>query len=219
MFDAVIFDWDGTLADTKRAVVESFQKVLRKIGCEVSDEFIARRIGIGARNTFRDALKVTTTTFDDEMLDELVRKKVEAQMDLTANINLFDGALDLLNSLYGKVKIALATMNNRRVIDKLFGERGIRKYFDVVITVEDVLQPKPNPEIFLECAKKLECRPEKCVVIEDSVFGVKAAKEAKMQCIAIPTGAYSREELEDHEPDLLVNSIAEREKILNFILG
>lgn len=219
MFDAVIFDWDGTLADTKRAVVNSFQKVLRKIGCEVNDEFIARRIGIGARNTFRDALKAANITFDNEMLDELVRKKVEAQMDLTANINLFDGALDLLNSLYGRVKIALATMNNRRVIDKLLGERGIRKYFDVVITVEDVLQPKPNPEIFLECAKKLKCRPEKCVVIEDSVFGVKAAKEAKMKCIAIPTGTYSREELEDQEPGLIVDSIAEREKILNFILG
>ena len=219
MFDAVIFDWDGTLADTKHAVVTSFQKVLREIGCEVSDEFIARRIGIGARNTFRDALKAANITFDNKTLDELVKKKVEAQMDLTANINLFDGALDLLNSLYGKVKIALATMNNRRVINKLLSEKDVRKYFDVVITVEDVLQPKPNPEIFLECAKKLKCRPEKCVVIEDSVFGVKAAKEAKMKCIAIPTGTYSREELEDQEPELIVNSIAEREKILNFILG
>jgi len=219
MFDAVIFDWDGTLADTKHAVVTSFQKVLREIGCEVSDEFIARRIGIGARNTFRDALKAANITFDNKTLDELVKKKIEAQIDLTANINLFDGALDLLNSLYGKVKIALATMNNRRVINKLLSEKDVRKYFDVVITVEDVLQPKPNPEIFLECAKKLKCHPEKCVVIEDSVFGVKAAKEAKMKCIAIPTGTYSREELEDQEPELIVNSIAEREKILNFILG
>ncbi len=58
MFGAVIFDWDGTLADTMPVVVFSFQKVLRGIGCVVSDEFLVRRIGIGARNMFKDALQL-----------------------------------------------------------------------------------------------------------------------------------------------------------------
>lgn len=219
MFDAVIFDWDGTLADTKRVVVNSFQKVLREIGCKVSDEFIARRIGIGTRNTFKDALKATNITLDDKTIDELVKEKTKMQIELTKNVNLFEGAVDLLNSLHNRVKIALATMSNRRVINKLLGEKEVGEYFDVVITVDDVLQPKPNPEVFLKCAKKLKCRPEKCVVIEDSIFGVKAAKEANMKCIAIPTGTYSIEELEDQKPDLIVNSLNEKKKILNFILG
>ncbi len=218
MFDAVIFDWDGTLADTKRVVVNSFQKVLREIGCEVSDEFIARRIGIGTRNTFKEAIKATNITLDDKTIDELVKEKIKIQTELTENVNLFEGAVDLLNSLYNRVKIALATMSNREVVNKLLSEKRVRKYFDVVITADDVLQPKPNPEVFLKCAKKLKCRPEKCVVIEDSIFGVKAAKEAKMKCIAILSGVYSMEELEEQKPDLIVDSINEKEEILNFII-
>jgi HAD superfamily hydrolase (TIGR01509 family) len=219
MFDAVIFDWDGTLADTKRVVVNSFQKVLKEIGCKVSDEFIARRIGIGTKNTFKEALKNLNITLDDETLDELVKKKIKIQIELTENVNLFEGAVDLLDSLHNRVKIALATMSNREVVNKLLGEKRVRKYFEVVITADEILQPKPNPEVFLECAKKLKCLPEKCVVIEDSVFGVKAAKKAKIKCIAIPSGTYSIEELGDQKPDLIVNSINEKEKILNFILG
>ncbi len=69
-------------------------------------------------------------------------------------------------------------MSNRKVIDKLLKE--IREYFDVVITADEVLQPKPNPEAFLECALELRVPPERCVIVEDSIFGVKAAKQAEM---------------------------------------
>jgi len=219
MFDAVIFDWDGTLADTKRFVVFSFQKVLTEIGCKVSDEFIERRIGIGARNAFIEALKVTNIPCDDRTIDELVKRKVKIQTRLTRNVSLFEGAIDLLDSLQGKVKMALATMSNRRVISKLISEKEVRKYFDFVITADEVLQPKPNPEVFLKCAEKLKCNPEKCVVIEDSIFGVIAAREAKMKCIAIPTGAFSKQELKLEEPDLIVGSLTEKEKILGFVLA
>jgi len=219
MFDAVIFDWDGTLADTKRFVVFSFQKVLTEIGCKVSDEFIERRIGIGAKNTFKEALQATNIWFDEKTINELVEEKIKIQTKLTTNVNLIEGAIDLLDSLDSKVKMALATMSNRKVINKLLKEKAVRKYFNFVITADEVFQPKPNPEVFLKCAEKLKCNPEKCIVIEDSVFGVKAAKEARMKCIAIPTGAYSIEELREEEPDLIVNSIKEREKILDFILG
>jgi len=218
MFEAVIFDWDGTLADTKRFVVNSFQKVLREIKCEVSDEFIERRIGIGPRNTLKDALRAANMPFDEKMIDKLEKKKIKIQMELIKNMNLFEGAIDLLGSLHGKVKIAIATMSNRKVIDKLLDVKGIGKYFDVVITADEVLQPKPNPEVFLKCATELKCQPEKCVVVEDSIFGLRAAKEANMKCIAIPSGAYSKDELKEQEPDLIVNSIKEKEKILSFII-
>ena len=219
MFDAVIFDWDGTLADTHRFVVNSFQRVLKGFGCNVSDEFLEKRIGIGARNMFKEALEATNMPFDEKTIEKLLEKKIEIQVKLTENVNLFDGTVDLLDSLHNKVKMALATMSNRMVINKLLTEKGIGKYFDEVITADEVLQPKPNPEVFLKCATKLRCSPVKCVVVEDSIFGVKAAKEAKMKCIAIPTGAYSIEELREQKPDLIVNSINEKKKILAFIVG
>ncbi|MCK4952914.1 HAD family phosphatase [Candidatus Bathyarchaeota archaeon] len=219
MFDAIIFDWDGTLADTKLVVVNSFQKVLQEIGCKVSHGFLEKQMGIGARNMFKNALKAANIPFDERMVDKLVKKKIKIQMELIEKVSLFEGVVELLGDLQNKVKIGLATMSNRRVIDKLLKEKGIRKYFDYVITADDVIQPKPNPEIFINCAIKLNCQPEKCVVVEDSIFGVKAAKEAKMKCIAIPAGAYSVEELNEEEPDLIVKSINNKTEILNFLLG
>lgn len=219
MFNAVIFDWDGTLADTHRVVVNSFQTVLREVGCKVSDQFIQRKIGIGPRNTFVDALKTTKIPYTDKTIARLIKKKIEIQMEQSESVTLFEGTYDLLDSLHGQVRIALASMNNRSVINKLLEKKRIRKYFDVVITTEEVRNPKPDPEIFIKCAAKLKCRPDRCVVVEDSIFGIKAAKEAKMKCIAIPTGAYSIEALEGQTPNLIVDSLSKKEDILNFILS
>ena len=117
------------------------------------------------------------------------------------------------------MKIALATMSNSKVIDKTLREKGVQRYFDYVLTADEVRNPKPDPEVFLKCAEALKIRPEKCVVIEDSIFGVIAARRAGMRCIAIPSGFYSRSDLEKEKPDLIVDSIREKERILAYILG
>ena len=217
MFKAVIFDWDGTLADTKKAVAESFKRVLTEIGCTVNNEFLERRIGTGTRKMLEDALNKCNITFNNRMLEELTRKKVRLQKELSETVNLFEGATDLLDALYGRIKIALATMSSRPVIDKLLSEKKIKKYFNAVVTADEISKPKPDPEIFLVAATKLNLSPEDCVTLEDSIFGVKAAKAAKMKCIAIPSGAYSREELKKEKPDLLVDSLTQTNKILTFI--
>lgn len=217
MSDAVIFDWDGTVADTRHAVITSFQEILRGIGVRVEDAFIEKRIGIGAANTFREALKAAGKTFNERMLDELVRQKIEIQVDLADTVKLFEGATELMNSLKNRLPIGLASMNNKEVIINLLKKLRLSGYFQAVTTADEVKHPKPCPDIFLECAKKLKHLPERCVVIEDSVFGLEAAIGAGMKCIAVPTGAYTRRQLEKMKPDLIVNSLKEKEKILNFI--
>jgi HAD superfamily hydrolase (TIGR01509 family) len=219
MFEAAIFDWDGTLADTMPVVVFSFQKVLRGIGCVVSDEFLVRRIGIGARNMFKDALQLNNIVFDEAMVDGLMEKKLKIQTELFGNINLFEGATELLDSLRFKLKIGLATMSNRPVINRLLRMKGLDGYFDFVITADEAKNPKPDPEIFVKCALKLGCTPENCVVFEDSVFGVVAARSANMKCVAIPSGAYTKTELEKEKPDLIVDSLNETKKILDFVFS
>lgn len=219
MVKAVIFDWDGTLADTRDAVVQAFQKVLVEVGCIVTDRFIERRMGIGTKKTLAEALEECNTRFNDEMLENLVREKIESQTELFKTVSLFEGATELLKELQGKTKIALATMSGRKVVDRLLPEKRIEGYFDVVVTADEVSKPKPDPEVFLVSAAKLGVDPEDCVVIEDSVFGVKAAKAAEMKCIAVPSGAYIKEELQEENPDLMIDALTEKERILHFIFS
>jgi HAD superfamily hydrolase (TIGR01509 family) len=219
MVEAVIFDWDGTLADTKKAVVRSFQKVLGEAGCVVSDAFIERRVGIGTKNTLKEVLEECNVRFDDEMLENLAKEKVRIQAGLSNIVSLFEGAFELLENLQGRIKIALATMSSRKVVGKLLSEKRIGGYFDVVVTADEIVNPKPDPEVFLVSAARLGVEPEDCVVVEDSIFGVRAAKAAKMKCIAVSLGAYSREELQEENPDLMINSLVEKARILGFIFG
>jgi len=219
MVKAVIFDWDGTLADTKRAVVQSFQKVLVEAGCVVSDEFIERRMGIGTKKTIIEAFRECRMRLDVLTLEKLAKEKIRIQAEFTDIVSLFDGVTELLEALHGKTKIALATMSSRKVVDKLLSEKRIGGYFDVVVTADEIVNPKPDPEVFLVSAAKLGVEPEDCVVVEDSVFGVRAAKEADMKCIAVSSGAYSMEELQEENPDLMINSLVEKERILSFIFG
>ena len=217
MFEAVIFDWDGTLADTRQVIVIAFQKALSEINCKVSDGYIERRIGIGAADTFRDLLRSAKMQFDEKLIQHLIERKSQLEIELTNQVKLFPGAKELLEALHGKVKMGLASMNNRSVIIHLLKANDLEKYFDAVLTAESISHSKPDPEIFLKAASKLKTSPEKCVVIEDSIFGVKAAKSANMSCIAVLTGVYSKQELEREKPDLIVKTLKDSQ-IMPFIV-
>jgi HAD superfamily hydrolase (TIGR01509 family) len=156
--------------------------------------------------------------FDETLIKRLVKKKIQNEIGMGRDVKLFDGSLDLLEHLQGKVKLGLASMNDREVIDYMLKMTNIQRFFDAPLTADDISEPKPNPEIFLKCALKLGTSPERCVVVEDSIFGVEAAKKARMGCIAVLTGVYSRRELENAGADLMVSSLREKEAILHFVL-
>jgi beta-phosphoglucomutase len=218
MYEAVIFDWDGTLSDTRQVIVLSFQKALSEINCSVSNEYIERSIGIGAAETFREILRLSKADFDEKLIQQLVERKSQLEIELTRQVVLFEGAKELLEALFGKIKMGLASMNNRSVIIHMLKANNLEKYFEEVLTAESIVHSKPNPEIFLKCAQQLQTAPEKCVVVEDSLFGVKAAKSANMGCIAVLTGVYSKVELEKEKPDLIVKTLKNKQ-VLKYIFG
>lgn len=217
MFETVIFDWDGTLGDTRRVIVISFQKALGEVNVKVSKEFIERRIGIGAAETIREVLRSAKVEFDEKLVERLVLRKSDIEVELTSGNELFEGARELLCALQGKVKLGLASMNNRSVIMRMLKANGVYGCFDVVLTAESISRSKPDPEIFLKTASELRSKPEGCVVFEDSIFGVKAAKSAGMACVAVTTGVYLKGELEKEKPDLVVDSLKDR-RLLDFVL-
>lgn len=218
MFEAVIFDWDGTLADTRAVIVTSFQKNLNEIGITITDEYIERRIGIGASETFREILREAKKPMDEALVKHLVERKSQIQIDHKDQVQLFEGVRELLVELQGKIKVGLASMNNRSVIQAMLQANGLEKYFQAIVTGDMVLHSKPDPEIFLKCAQLLKALPQQCVVVEDSIFGVKAAKKGGMGCIGVTTGVYSRQELNKENPDLIVSSLKDKEAF-EFILS
>ncbi len=217
MFKAVIFDFDGTLADTKESIVKAVQEVLSDVGCVVDDYFIERRIGIGGKLVIKEALEDNKIPYSDSLIEKLAARAHTVRLKFLNSVKIFDGTPELLDALHGRIRIALATMSSRKVIDSLLRERGLAKYFEVVISADDVLKPKPAPEIFLKCAERLGLDPRDCVVVEDSIFGVQAAKAAGMRCIAVTSGAYAAEELRREGPELVVRSINDKEEILRFL--
>ena len=217
MFEAVIFDWDGTLADTREVIVISFQKALEEINCQVSREYVERRIGIGAAETFREILRSANLSFDEKLIQKLVERKSKVEIELTSQVKLFEGVRELLRTLKGKMKVGLASMNNHSVIEHMIRAMDLEKYFQAVLTAESISRSKPDPEIFLKTAFELKSNPEKSVVFEDSIFGVKAAKAANMGCIAVTTGVYFKQELEREKPSLIVKTLKDPQ-ILRFIL-
>ena len=217
MFEAVICDWDGTIADTRRAIVISFQKALKEINLEVPPHYIERRMGIGASETFREILAAANRRVDEKVVKQLVERKSQVQIQLADKVMLFEGARELLEALRGKVKVGLASMNNRSVVMDLLQINDLMGCFDSVLTVEAVSNSKPDPEIFLKTAAQLKTLPSKCVVLEDSLFGVQAAEAAQMGCIAVTTGVYTEQELAKEHPDLIVKTLKDPQ-ILDFIL-
>lgn len=217
MFEAAIFDWDGTLVDTRQVIVNSFQEALREINCQVSSEYIERRIGIGAAETFREILRSAKVQFEEKLIQHLVERKSELEIELADQVEVFEGARELLEALQGKVKVGLASMNNHAVIAHMLKITNLEKYFQVVLTAESITRSKPDPEIFLKSASELNSRTETCVVLEDSLFGVKAAKSANMGCIAVTTGVYSKQELETEKADLIIKTLKDPQ-IFSFIL-
>jgi len=217
MFEAAIFDWDGTLADSRHAIVVSFQKALLEHDIEIPSSYIEQRIGIGAADTFREILRSKKRIVDEELITRLVERKSEVQIELADEIQLFEGAQPLLETLRGKIKVALATMSSNAVIIHLLKVNHLEKYFQVVLTANSVNCSKPSPEIFLKTAAELNTPPARCVVFEDSRFGVKAAKTGGMHCIAVMTGTSNKEELQIEKPDLLVKNLKDPQ-ILNYIL-
>lgn len=218
MFTAVLFDWDGTLADTRKVITASFQQALNTVGVRVGPSFIERRIGTGAEGTFHEILQHAGKPLNEALVKRLVEEKIKVEIDLASKVRLFAGAKKLLEALRGNVELALASMNNRQVIDHLLRVMSIKDCFNVIVAVEDVKKFKPDPEIFLKAAAKLQRKPEECVVVEDSIFGVEAARAAGMSCIAVLTGVYSQAELEKANPDLIVKSLTQKSRILNFIM-
>ena len=183
MINTAIFDLDGLLADTERLHCRAYQMAL-------AEQRVALDVGEYCEHWVRHGKGIVDWVAAHNLpLDPnaLRLRKAEHYLDLlVSSLRPMDGALELLDALHGKIKIALASSSYRDAIDGVLAGLNIAHFFDVIVSGLDVPQVKPAPDIFLKAAHDLGVEPGECLVLEDAEKGVTAAHRAGMRCIAVP---------------------------------
>ena len=199
----VIWDMDGVIAETAPFHFRSWQSVFEKRAISFTEDDFKRNFG--RRN---DAIIINALGQDTPQseIEAIATEKEDSFRNLIRhNIKPLPGAIDLIKSLREhKFKMALASSAPMENIRLILNSLGIKDCFQVIITGQDVAEGKPSPQGFLLAARKLGVKPESCVVIEDAVAGIAAAKRAGMFCLAI-TNTHSRTKLA--EADIVVNTL------------
>jgi len=191
--EAVIFDFDGTLVDSEENYFEADRILLKKHGLDIDTEFKKQYIGIGAFEMMED---IRTKHSIAAPTDELVNEKNEIYLEIASkNTKVFPEVAEFVKYLHDNgYKTAIASGSSKAVISTLLDCIGFAGYFQAVVSSDEVNRGKPEPDVFLEAAERLGVHPEKCLVMEDSVYGVLAAKKAGMKCCAIP---YIKDKIDD----------------------
>lgn len=203
---AVLWDVNGVIIDDMRIHYVSYREVLRDLGIEVTDDYLqATTVGTPPHEFFE---RILSGTGCEISMEEILDRKQKSYLSLIKNsLQSPPGVKQLLANLrWAGFKQAIASGTTRLEVDTIITGCGVRDYFDIIVTCEDVSKGKPNPEPFLKAASLIQIPPARCVVIEDGEFGVRAAKSAGMKAIAV-LNTQTRKEL--HEADLIVESLEE----------
>lgn len=218
IFEAIIFDFDGTIMGTQKYHAKAESKILLEHGIKVDPVEITRKYsGISTRKMFKDYLP----HLKNGSLDALVRRKFDLLGEVVDSLDVEELFLPHAKETIIKIhergyKLAIATASNRAYVEKILERSSIGKYFrkerkssrpepyDFVVTGEDVLYGKPSPDIYLKAAEILGVDPKDCAVVEDGISGMVAGKEAGMYVFG----------LSEREPSVFDNEVRENSHLL-----
>ncbi len=210
---AVIFDFDGVIVDTPKISFLAWKESFKRAGIDFTREEYLKYQGIRSQDKIPIILK-SHGKYTKELSDELLKYREGLKRSILKMVSKEDieipGAIDFLKSLKNKkLKLALITSSLRDTASVLLEKMDIKKCFDITIFGDDVMKGKPDPEIFLTAAKKLGVKPDKCLVFEDVVNGVKACRTACMNVIAVNTNQI-KEDLEKEKPLFVIEDFKDK---------
>ncbi len=224
---AIIFDFDGVVADSEPIHLAVFQRVLGEIGLFLSkDEYYASYLGYDDKGCFSAVLAAHGQSPSVAVIEDLVARKARVFLDhLKEHLIVYPGIRELVREAAPRYRLAIASGALRDEIEFVLEHAGIRKEFEHITSAEDVVHGKPNPEAFLHALASLNrsvparsvpapslpaehgpLQPEDCLAIEDSRPGIRAARVAGMKVLAV-ANTHPLEELD--EADVAVTSLSD----------
>jgi pyrophosphatase PpaX len=204
VYEAVVFDLDGTVVDSVELIIVSFQHALREVlGRELSREAAIAWVGM--------PLLEQMQRFSPEHADELVDVYREFNhREHDRMLTLYEGIQHLLEGLrHAGVKVGLVTSKSRFTTQMAFDLTGIEVYFDSIICAGEASGNKPLPDPILACLKPLAVGPAAAAYVGDSPSDIQAALAAGVTAIAVTWGVFPAEKLVAEKPDVLVHTIPE----------
>lgn len=202
---AVIFDMDGVLVNSEDAMKTSSIMSLERFGINPTKDDFLEFTGMGEDAFIGGVAGKYNLEYDTEMKDYAYKLYVEMARE---KVYVYPGGKEIIGKLRGKgFKAAVASAADLIKVKTNLACIGVTvEEFDAVVTGSDVTHKKPDPEIFLKAADIIGIEPGNCIVLEDALSGLKAAKSAGMSSIGITT-AFSKEEMETESPDYVVDDI------------
>jgi beta-phosphoglucomutase family hydrolase len=200
---AVIWDMDGVIADTGSYHCRAWQIIFGKRGIEFTEAHFMSHFGQRNDTIIRDT---AGQDISPEELEVIAEEKEATYRELVAgNIKPLPGAIELIRQLRERgVKTAIGSSAPPPNVDIVLRGLGILDWFDAIACGREVTEGKPSPQVFLLAAGKLGVAPANCLVVEDAIAGVAAARRAGMKCLAV-TNSHGRQALV--EADLVVDTL------------
>lgn len=192
--DTVIFDMDGLLIDSEPLWAEAADELFGLYGFKLSHEQYATTTGLRTREFvqwwFRHHnIHESEDETGERRIIELVMEKVGAKGVIMPGVQYIFDFFRQRN-----FKIGLASSSPQNLIDLVVDILGIRHYLDATASAGELPYGKPHPQVYLDCAKKLESAPTSCIAFEDSFNGMIAAKAARMKCVVVPHHSQLKED-------------------------
>jgi beta-phosphoglucomutase family hydrolase len=170
----LIFDLDGTLADTMPYHFEGWKKACNKYGADIDPSFLRKHTGSPGWIIASEIIK-SCGLEGKVTIEQIMEEKLEQFFSVQHNVKPIKPVTDIVKKYYGKLPMAVGTGGHREAVIRTLEITELRQYFDIIVTANDVDNFKPHPETFLKCAEMMNVEPQYCEVFEDGDLGIEAA--------------------------------------------